>query len=147
MFYISVVAYIFLIFLINTAMFITVLLQIYSMKSRTHKRSRFWKQGFLQDLKSAFSLMFLLGLTWGFVFFAWGAVRILFLYLFSIFNTLQGNIQMEYCYKYNSLGPWNRNKYASSCSSRMGKRLYGFYVTVFSYCNGKAPLQWDDSCV
>ncbi|XP_028940706.1 adhesion G-protein coupled receptor G4, partial [Antrostomus carolinensis] len=89
-FYISVVAYVFLIFLTNTAMFITVLLQIHSMKSRTQKRSRFWKRGFLQDLKSAFSLMFLLGLTWGFVFFAWGAVRIFFLYLFSIFNTLQG---------------------------------------------------------
>ncbi|XP_030353502.1 adhesion G-protein coupled receptor G4 [Strigops habroptila] len=89
-FYISVVAYIFFIFFINTAMFITVLLQIHFMKSRTHKRSRFWKRGFLQDLKSAFSLMFLLGLTWGFVFFAWGAVRIFFLYLFSICNTLQG---------------------------------------------------------
>ncbi|XP_009873767.1 PREDICTED: probable G-protein coupled receptor 112, partial [Apaloderma vittatum] len=89
-FYISVVAYVFLVFLTNTAMFITVLLQIHSLKSRTQERSRFWKQGFLQDLKSAFSLMFLLGLTWGFVFFAWGAVRIFFLYLFSIFNTLQG---------------------------------------------------------
>ncbi|XP_009696915.1 PREDICTED: probable G-protein coupled receptor 112, partial [Cariama cristata] len=89
-FYISVVAYVFLIFMTNTAMFITVLLQIHSMKSRTQKRSRFWKRGFLQDLKSAFSLMFLLGLTWGFAFFAWGAVRIFFLCLFSIFNTLQG---------------------------------------------------------
>ncbi|XP_009880094.1 PREDICTED: probable G-protein coupled receptor 112 [Charadrius vociferus] len=89
-FYTSVVAYVFLIFLTNTAMFITVLLQIHSMKSRTQKRSRIWKRVFLQDLKSAFSLMFLLGLTWGFVFFAWGAVRIFFLYLFSIFNTLQG---------------------------------------------------------
>ncbi|XP_064933618.1 adhesion G-protein coupled receptor G4 isoform X1 [Columba livia] len=89
-FYISIVAYVFLIFLVNTAMFITILFQIHSVKSRTQKRSRFWKQGFLQDLKSAFSLMFLLGITWGFVFFAWGTVRILFLYLFSIFNTLQG---------------------------------------------------------
>nr|XP_009683269.1 PREDICTED: probable G-protein coupled receptor 112 [Struthio camelus australis] len=89
-FYISVVAYFFLMFLMNTVMFITVLLQIHSMKSKTQNRSRFWKQGFLRDLKSAFSLMFLLGLTWGFVFFAWGAVRIFFLYLFSIFNTLQG---------------------------------------------------------
>ncbi|CAN8188838.1 unnamed protein product [Coccothraustes coccothraustes] len=89
-FYISVVAYFFLIFLMNTAMFITVLLQIHSVKTRTQKTSRFWKQGVLQDLKSAFSLMFLLGLTWGFAFFAWGAVRIFFLYLFSIFNTLQG---------------------------------------------------------
>nr|XP_010308928.1 PREDICTED: probable G-protein coupled receptor 112 [Balearica regulorum gibbericeps] len=89
-FYISVVAYVFLIFLTNTGMYITVLLQIHSVKSRTQKRTGFWKQGFLQDLRSAFSLMFLLGLTWGFVFFAWGAVRIFFLYLFSICNTLQG---------------------------------------------------------
>nr|XP_025966707.1 adhesion G-protein coupled receptor G4 isoform X1 [Dromaius novaehollandiae] len=89
-FYISVVAYFFLMFLMNTAMFITVLLQIHSMKSKTQKRSTFWKQGFLRDLKSAFSLMFLLGITWGFVFFAWGAVKIFFMYLFSIFNTLQG---------------------------------------------------------
>uniref|UniRef100_A0A8C2TXT8 Adhesion G protein-coupled receptor G4 n=1 Tax=Coturnix japonica TaxID=93934 RepID=A0A8C2TXT8_COTJA len=89
-FYVSVVAYIFLVFLTNTAMFITVLLQIHSVKSRSQMKSRFWKRLFLQDLKSAFSLMFLLGLTWSFAFFAWGAVRIFFLYLFSIFNTLQG---------------------------------------------------------
>uniref|UniRef100_A0A8C3C991 Uncharacterized protein n=1 Tax=Cairina moschata TaxID=8855 RepID=A0A8C3C991_CAIMO len=89
-FYISVVAYILLAFLMNTAMFITVLLQVHSVTSRTQKRHRFWKQVFLQDVKSAFSLMFLLGLTWGFAFFAWGAVRIFFLYLFSIFNSLQG---------------------------------------------------------
>ncbi|NXP49208.1 AGRG4 protein, partial [Heliornis fulica] len=43
-FYISVVAYVFFIFLMNAAMFITVLLQIHSVKSRTQKRSRFWKQ-------------------------------------------------------------------------------------------------------
>ncbi|NXN27134.1 AGRG4 protein, partial [Nycticryphes semicollaris] len=43
-FYISVVAYVFLIFLMNAAMFITVLLQINSVKSRTQKRSRIWKR-------------------------------------------------------------------------------------------------------
>ncbi|NWR63093.1 AGRG4 protein, partial [Bucorvus abyssinicus] len=43
-FYISVVAYVFLILLMNTAMFITVLLQIHSMKSRIQRRSRFWKR-------------------------------------------------------------------------------------------------------
>ncbi|NXG53494.1 AGRG4 protein, partial [Psilopogon haemacephalus] len=43
-FYISVVAYVFLIFVTNTAMFIIVLLQIHSVKSRTQRRSRFWKQ-------------------------------------------------------------------------------------------------------
>ncbi|NWI88486.1 AGRG4 protein, partial [Pitta sordida] len=43
-FYISVVAYFFLVFLTNTAMFITVLLQIHSVKTRTQRTSRFGKQ-------------------------------------------------------------------------------------------------------
>ncbi|NXR42760.1 AGRG4 protein, partial [Zosterops hypoxanthus] len=43
-FYISVVAYFFLVFFINTAMFITVLLKIHSVKTRTQKTSRFWKE-------------------------------------------------------------------------------------------------------
>ncbi|NWY37435.1 AGRG4 protein, partial [Sylvia atricapilla] len=43
-FYTSVVAYFFLVFLMNTAMFITVLLQIHSVKTRTQKKSNFWKQ-------------------------------------------------------------------------------------------------------
>ncbi|NWI02252.1 AGRG4 protein, partial [Tichodroma muraria] len=42
-FCISVVAYFFLMFLMNTAMFISVLLQIHSVKTRTQKTSRFWK--------------------------------------------------------------------------------------------------------
>ncbi|NXU11464.1 AGRG4 protein, partial [Pardalotus punctatus] len=43
-FYISVVAYCFLIFLMNTAVFVTVLLQIRSMKTRTQKTSGFWER-------------------------------------------------------------------------------------------------------
>ncbi|NXL86898.1 AGRG4 protein, partial [Alectura lathami] len=43
-FYISVVAYIVLALLMNTAMFITVLLQIHSVKSRAQKRSGFRKR-------------------------------------------------------------------------------------------------------
>uniref|UniRef100_F7AUR6 Adhesion G protein-coupled receptor G4 n=1 Tax=Ornithorhynchus anatinus TaxID=9258 RepID=F7AUR6_ORNAN len=86
-FYVSVVAYFCLIFLMNTSMFITVLVQMNSLKSK-HQRSR--KKVILHDLKSTTSLTFLLGLTWGFAFFAWGPVRIIFLYFFAIFNTLQG---------------------------------------------------------
>ncbi|NXS69731.1 AGRG4 protein, partial [Pandion haliaetus] len=44
MFYISIAAYVFLIFLMNTAVFIIVLLQIHAMKTRTQKRSRLWKK-------------------------------------------------------------------------------------------------------
>ncbi|NXM95381.1 AGRG4 protein, partial [Sylvia borin] len=44
-FYTSVsVAYFFLPFLMNTAMFLTVLLQIHSVKTTTQKTSKFWKQ-------------------------------------------------------------------------------------------------------
>uniref|UniRef100_A0A3B3CMD0 G-protein coupled receptors family 2 profile 2 domain-containing protein n=1 Tax=Oryzias melastigma TaxID=30732 RepID=A0A3B3CMD0_ORYME len=35
-------------------------------------------------------ITFLLGLTWGFAFFAWGPVNLAFMYLFAIFNSLQG---------------------------------------------------------
>nr|XP_032629106.1 adhesion G-protein coupled receptor G4 [Chelonoidis abingdonii] len=89
-FYISVVAYFCLIFLINIVMFINVLLQIHIMKSKQQIKSKNWKQGFLHDLRSTVILSFLLGLTWGFAFFAWGSARIFFLYAFAICNTLQG---------------------------------------------------------
>lgn len=45
----------------------------------------------LRNLRSVVSLTFLLGMTWGFALFAWGPVTLAFLYLFTIFNSLQGN--------------------------------------------------------
>uniref|UniRef100_A0A8D2CT30 Adhesion G-protein coupled receptor G4 n=1 Tax=Sciurus vulgaris TaxID=55149 RepID=A0A8D2CT30_SCIVU len=86
-FYISVVAYFCLIFLMNLSMFCIVLAQLNSMKSQSQKTRQ---KMILHDLKGTLSLTFLLGLTWGFAFFAWGPVRIFFLYLFAICNTLQG---------------------------------------------------------
>ncbi|XP_075814396.1 adhesion G-protein coupled receptor G4 [Microtus pennsylvanicus] len=86
-FYISVVAYFCLIFLMNLSMFCTVLVQLTSVKSQSQKTR---KKMILNDLRGTISLTFLLGLTWGFAFFAWGPVRIFFMYLFAICNTLQG---------------------------------------------------------
>ncbi|XP_067853438.1 adhesion G-protein coupled receptor G6-like [Heptranchias perlo] len=87
-FYVAVVAYFGLIFLVNLAMFIVVLSQIQAMKTKRHSNSG--QDGFLHHLKSCTSLTILLGLTWGFAFFAWGPAQVTFMYLFSIFNTLQG---------------------------------------------------------
>uniref|UniRef100_I3N0P2 Adhesion G-protein coupled receptor G4 n=1 Tax=Ictidomys tridecemlineatus TaxID=43179 RepID=I3N0P2_ICTTR len=87
LFYISVVAYFCLIFLMNLSMFCIVLAQLNSMKSQSQKTRQ---KMILHDLKGTLSLTFLLGLTWGFAFFAWGPMRIFFLYLFAICNTLQG---------------------------------------------------------
>eukprot|EP00062_Callorhinchus_milii_P001014 gi/632935679/ref/XP_007890887.1/ PREDICTED: probable G-protein coupled receptor 112 [Callorhinchus milii] len=87
-FYTSVVTYFSIIFLVNLVMFIVVLNQIHTMKAKMHSRNR--RNVFLHNVKSTGSLTILLGLTWGFAFFAWGPVKITFMYLFTIFNTLQG---------------------------------------------------------
>uniref|UniRef100_A0A8C8X6J8 Adhesion G protein-coupled receptor G4 n=1 Tax=Panthera leo TaxID=9689 RepID=A0A8C8X6J8_PANLE len=71
----------------NLSMFCTVFAQLNSMNPQSQRTRR---KIILRDLKGTTSLTFLLGLTWGFAFFAWGPVRIFFLYLFAIFNTLQG---------------------------------------------------------
>uniref|UniRef100_M3XS52 Adhesion G-protein coupled receptor G4 n=1 Tax=Mustela putorius furo TaxID=9669 RepID=M3XS52_MUSPF len=129
-FYTSVVAYFCLIFLLNLSMFCTVLVQLNSMNSQSRKTRR---QTILHDLKGTMSLTFLLGLTWGFAFFAWGPVRILFLYLFAIFNTLQGFlIFVFYCLMKESVREqwqihlccgWLRLDNSSDGDSRCGLRV------------------------
>ncbi|XP_036405668.1 adhesion G-protein coupled receptor G6 isoform X2 [Megalops cyprinoides] len=87
-FYVTCVGYFCIIFLMNVAMFIVVMIQICG---RNGKRSnRTLREEMLRNLRSVVSLTFLLGMTWGFAFFAWGPVNLAFMYLFSIFNSLQG---------------------------------------------------------
>ncbi|XP_056872976.1 adhesion G-protein coupled receptor G6 isoform X6 [Takifugu flavidus] len=87
-FYTTCVGYFCLVFLLNVAMFIVVMLQICG---RNGKRSnRTLREEVLRNLRSVVSLTFLLGMTWGFALFAWGPVSLAFMYLFTIFNSLQG---------------------------------------------------------
>ncbi|XP_042359474.1 LOW QUALITY PROTEIN: adhesion G-protein coupled receptor G6 [Plectropomus leopardus] len=87
-FYVTCVGYFCLVFLLNVAMFIVVMLQICG---RNGKRSnRTLREEVLRNLRSVISLTFLLGMTWGFALFAWGPVNLAFMYLFAIFNSLQG---------------------------------------------------------
>ncbi|XP_072450713.1 adhesion G-protein coupled receptor G4, partial [Chiloscyllium punctatum] len=87
-FYLSVVVYFGLVFLINLAMFIVVLRQVQVMKVQRPGNSTTHRS--LHHLKGSVSLTVLLGLTWGFAFFAWGPAQETFMYFFTIFNTLQG---------------------------------------------------------
>uniref|UniRef100_UPI00398F8C82 adhesion G-protein coupled receptor G4 n=1 Tax=Pristiophorus japonicus TaxID=55135 RepID=UPI00398F8C82 len=87
-FYVSVVAYFGLAFLVNLSMFIVVLSQIQAVRAKRPSSSA--QNWFLHHLKSSASLSILLGLTWGLAFFAWGKAQVPFMYLFAIFNTLQG---------------------------------------------------------
>ncbi|XP_054249659.1 adhesion G-protein coupled receptor G6 [Indicator indicator] len=87
-FYVTCAGYFGVIFLINVAMFIVVMVQICGRNGKRTNRSL--KEEILRNLRSMVSLTFLLGMTWGFAFFAWGPLTLPFMYLFSIFNSLQG---------------------------------------------------------
>nr|XP_019968345.1 PREDICTED: adhesion G-protein coupled receptor G6-like [Paralichthys olivaceus] len=69
-------------------MFIVVMLQICGRNGKRSNRSL--REEVLRNLRSVISLSFLLGMTWGFALFAWGPVSLAFMYLFAIFNSLQG---------------------------------------------------------
>uniref|UniRef100_A0A665VSR6 Adhesion G-protein coupled receptor G6 n=1 Tax=Echeneis naucrates TaxID=173247 RepID=A0A665VSR6_ECHNA len=87
-FYTICVGYLCLVFLLNVAMFIVVMMQICGRNSKRTNRSL--REEVLRNLRSVVSLTFLLGMTWGFALFAWGPVALAFIYLFTIFNSLQG---------------------------------------------------------
>ncbi|KAL6462711.1 hypothetical protein MHYP_G00291330 [Metynnis hypsauchen] len=87
-FYVAVVAYFCVIFVFNMIMFVVVMVQLRRIK-RQNPHNNQYRSG-LQDLRSIAGLTILLGLTWGFAFFAWGVVSLAFMYLFTIFNSLQG---------------------------------------------------------
>ncbi|XP_020142824.2 adhesion G-protein coupled receptor G6 isoform X1 [Microcebus murinus] len=87
-FYVTCAGYFGVMFFLNVAMFIVVMVQICG---RNGKRSnRTLREEVLRNLRSVVSLTFLLGMTWGFSFFSWGPLNIPFTYLFAIFNSLQG---------------------------------------------------------
>ncbi|XP_061569553.1 adhesion G-protein coupled receptor G2-like [Cololabis saira] len=88
-FYVGVVAYFLLIFALCLLVFIVVMVQLSRIKKQNpHNQSS--NRGMMTDLRSVAGLVILLGLTWGFALFAWGPLYLPFVYLFSIFNSLQG---------------------------------------------------------
>ncbi|XP_054648784.1 adhesion G-protein coupled receptor G6 isoform X2 [Dunckerocampus dactyliophorus] len=86
-FYVTVVAFVLLILLGNTFVFVLVLVQIRRMGA---KKTSVNSRGTLQDLRAVASLTVLLGLTWLMGFFSFGPGRVVMMYLFTICNTLQG---------------------------------------------------------
>nr|XP_040023661.1 adhesion G-protein coupled receptor G2-like isoform X2 [Gasterosteus aculeatus aculeatus]XP_040023663.1 adhesion G-protein coupled receptor G2-like isoform X2 [Gasterosteus aculeatus aculeatus] len=88
-FYVSVVAYFLLVFCLCLLCFIVVLMQLSRIKKQNpHNQAP--NRGVMKDMRSIVGLIVLLGLTWGFSLFAWGPLYLPFVYLFTIFNSLQG---------------------------------------------------------
>ncbi|XP_076595857.1 adhesion G protein-coupled receptor G4a [Chaetodon auriga] len=86
-FYVTVIAFVLLILLCNLSVFITVLIQIRQMKANKPPAD---SCSSLRDLRTVASLTVLLGLTWTMGFFIFGPNKLVLMYLFCIFNTLQG---------------------------------------------------------
>ncbi|KAM4795686.1 adhesion G-protein coupled receptor G2 [Rhinophrynus dorsalis] len=107
-FYITVVGYFGIIFLMNVSMFIVVLIQLCRIKKQ--KQLGYQRKTTFQDMRSVAGITFLLGITWGLAFFSWGPGRVAVVYLFTIFNTLQGFfIFIFYCVaKENVRKQWKR---------------------------------------
>lgn len=89
-FYVAVVAYFCVIFIFNFIMFIVVMVQLCRIKKQNPQNLQ--HRSTLQDVRSVLGITILLGLAWGFAFFAWGPVNLAFMYLFAIFNSLQGEL-------------------------------------------------------
>ncbi|XP_037543564.1 adhesion G-protein coupled receptor G2-like [Nematolebias whitei] len=87
-FYVAVVAYFCVIFVFNFIMFVVVLVQLHRVKKQNPHNVK--NRMSVKDVRSVLGITVLLGLTWGFAFFAWGPVNLPFMYLFAIFNSLQG---------------------------------------------------------
>ncbi|XP_059822135.1 adhesion G-protein coupled receptor G2-like [Hypanus sabinus] len=107
-FYVAAVAYFCVMFLLNISMFIVVMIQFCRIKNQKQHQNA--ERSILQNIRSVTGLTFLLGITWGFAFFAWAPVNIPFMYLFAIFNTLQGTfIFIFHCLvKENVQKQWRR---------------------------------------
>ncbi|RVE58541.1 hypothetical protein OJAV_G00195310 [Oryzias javanicus] len=88
-FYVGVVAYFLLVFVLCLLVFIVVMHQLSRIKKQNpHNQAP--NRSMVTDMRSIVGLVLLLGLSWGFALFAWGPLYLPFVYLFSIFNSLQG---------------------------------------------------------
>ncbi|XP_061426215.1 LOW QUALITY PROTEIN: adhesion G-protein coupled receptor G6-like [Lethenteron reissneri] len=86
-FYVAVAGYFCLVFCLNLSMFVVVLRQICQQKRKHGKEKH---SSVARELRGSVSLTFLLGITWAFAFLGFGPQKLAFIYLFIIFNTLQG---------------------------------------------------------
>lgn len=102
-FYVAVVAYFCVIFAFNLVMFMVVLVQLCRIKRQNPHNST--HRTTMQDVRSVSGITILLGLTWGFAFFAWGPVNTAFMYLFAIFNSLQGQLTQSAPRRVSSVRP------------------------------------------
>ncbi|XP_035983368.1 adhesion G-protein coupled receptor G4 isoform X2 [Fundulus heteroclitus] len=86
-YYVTVVAFVLLVFLGNMTVFVVVLVQIKRMRANKPLAN---SRSAMQDFRAVVGLTVLLGLTWSMGFFSFGPGRVVMMYLFAICNSFQG---------------------------------------------------------
>ena len=95
-FYFAFVAPVVTVLLINTVVFTVIMYKLSTRPTTSADRDR--GRDTLVQLRRAFGILILVGLTWILGFFAVSQARLVFQYLFGIFNTFQGfSIFLFYC--------------------------------------------------
>ncbi|KAL6473304.1 hypothetical protein MHYP_G00194920 [Metynnis hypsauchen] len=129
-FYVAVMGFFCVTYLLSFSMFVVVMVLMCRIRSQNPQYVQ--KRTFMQDFRAVTALLVILGLTWGFAFFAWGPVNLAFMYLFAICNSLQGFfIFVFYCAaKENVRNQWRTYLCCADCglqgiSERMHKVFGG----------------------
>lgn len=95
-FFAAFMAPVLFVILVNTATFSLIMYKLATRPPNTADQDR-TSEGLLK-IKRAFGILILVGITWMFGFFAVKEARLVFQYLFAIFNSLQGfSIFVFYC--------------------------------------------------
>ena len=140
-FYVGVVAYFLLVFVLSVVVFIVVMVQLARVKKQNPQNVA-PNRGVLSDLRSIAGLIILLGLTWGFALFAWGDLYLPFIYLFTIFNSLQGETNTHAGARTCCIYCTGASNLTTSLSLSLSLSL-GFFIFVF-HCAVKDSVrkQW-----
>ncbi|XP_032828479.2 uncharacterized protein LOC116952899 [Petromyzon marinus] len=143
-FYVAVAGYFCLVFCLNLSMFVVVLRQICQQKRKHGKEKH---SSVARELRGSVSLTFLLGITWAFAFLGFGPQKLAFIYLFIIFNTLQGfmiflfhcalreNVRYQWK-KFFCCGKYSDGKMGYSSGNRSTQLLTRKQKQRLSHCSG-----------
>ncbi|XP_024912612.1 adhesion G-protein coupled receptor G2-like [Cynoglossus semilaevis] len=123
------VGYYSLVFLFTFTTFIIILTWVVCIRKTKTEHSQVNRSGV--DIVTIMGLCCMMGITWGFAFFAYGAARMVFYYVFTVLNSFQGFFLFIYYYKNSKRRPTEQPESSSNTTAVS----YGLQVFENPYNN------------